>query len=657
MNNINNPDNPVILFIPETGIYPYMRGLAVLGDAVRRRGGRVLVTRDSGQMLRSPIMAMRRISANPSEAEKIIINKANDKVLRGALRKYKFPIIELSNFVDDQLIEEINNIGETYGQSLEDIKFRGFSVGKIAQYDFILETKTPYSSEISEEQRALYLAYIKNTALTVAITENICERLRPSLIINFNEYAQCQAVRYVAELNNVPRMGLSYPVHLGIDTSRFIIGKSVIGYYFFSHCQNWPSVKDTPIAPNSVKACWDDTVFRLFGAGGSHIFSGRKDSDPEIILNKLRLDPRKKTIVAYTSSIDERQGVNTMMEEWRDGPKIVDAFPDQISWLFMLRDYVTNRSDLQVVVRVHPREGSRQFGFDSPHLKQLKAVFSKNTENFIIVWPDTPISSYDLMELADVCLVSWSTIGQEAARLGIPTLASASNMSYPDDDFIQVAITKEEYKKRLDSILKMNYSWKHLVKAVRYYHWRTFIPSLDLGETVPTNFDYLIWPEAPDSKVNLINDILSGKQNIIEYNIKKWQASLPADAEIQESEAMRHGIRNFLDEIFYPPILRIPNSALFFRAYRKGRKILTRLLRKKNIILKSKKSMFKDYNLEFSSDVSRLEELCQKTRQDKNLRILVTDGRCVILINRGKLLRRMSPMLVHLAKLYALSLK
>lgn len=658
MNSINNPDNPVVLFIPEAGIYPYMRGLAVLGDAIKKQGGKVLVTHDTGQMIRSPIMTMYRTSVNASEKEKVKIYKATDKILKRVEQKYGFSTIELSNLVDDKLTREINNLVNVPDKDLENIKYRGFPVGKIAQYDFMLETKFPYALGISEAQKALYLSYIKNTALTVAITDRICERFSPSLIMTYNEYAQCQAVRYSARKNNVPRMALSHPTHFGADTSRFSIKKSVMGYFFYPHCQKWNSVKEIPIAQKFVQECWKDSVFRLFGIGGSHIFSSHKNGDPASIFNKYKLDPKKKTIVVYTSSSDERQGMDVLMKAWGEGQTFTDAFPDQIAWLSTLRDYASNRNDIQIMVRIHPREGSRQFGFDSLHLKQLKATFTDNTPNFYIIWPDDPMSSYDLLELADICLVSWSGMGQEAARLGIPVLACVGNMSYPDDDFIQVATTKEEYKKRLDSMLTMNYTWQHLVKAVRLYHWHTFTPSLDLGETVPIDFmDDTVWPEAPTSKIGLINDILSDKQDLIEYNIKQWQASLPKDAIAKESEAVRQGIRFFLDKTFYPPIAFGKKTMFLFRVYRKARKILFHLFGKKVFVLNSEKYDFPDYRLEFTTGTSHLEKLRKRTKRDKSLRILVEDRLDAILVNKGKMIRRMSPMVIHLAKLHDSSIK
>jgi hypothetical protein len=640
-----------------------MRGLSILGDAIKKRGGKILVTHDTGQMLRSPIMAMHRFSAELSKKEKLKINKINNKYFKIAQRKYKFSTIELSDFIDDNIMAEIDKLVDVPSEDLEKIMFKEFAVGKIAQYDFILETKTPYSLDISNEQKELYLAYIKNTALTVAITNRICLHFQPSVIMTFNDYAQCQAVRYSAESNNVPRMALTYPVHFGIDASRFLIGNLAIGYSLYPHCQKWNIFKHIPIRPESIEQCWADSVFRLFGPGGSHIFSNKKNGDPASIFDKLKLSHTKKTIIVYTSSSDERLGVDILMKTWKEGAPIIDAFPNQASWLVMLRDYALSREDIQIIVRIHPREGSRQFGFDSLYLKHLKSLFTENTKNFYIIWPDDQISSYDLMELADLCLVSWSTVGQEAARLGIPVLAYAGNMTYPDDDFIQVAITQEEYKKKLDLMINFEFTWEHLVKAIRFYHWRTFIPSLDLSETVPMDSeDNSIWPKAPGSKVNIINDILSGKQDLIEYNIKQWQDSLPLDAEFQEAEAMRQGIRYFLDKIFYPPATYGENiDKLLYISGKIWRKYLRRywynLINKHYPPIKKSEYAFIDYTLEFITDTSRLEELCQKTKQNKKLRIIMADGLSAVLIHKGKTLRRMSPVVVRLSRLYEDSLK
>jgi len=651
MNNINNPEKPVILFIPEVGIYPFVRGLAVLGEAIMKKGGRVFITHDTGQMLRSPLMAMHKLPVDASAKEKSRVIKGGEKIFKRVLSKYGFSSIELSDFVDDKLIEEIDIlIAKT--DDLKNLLFRGFPVGKVALYDFILETKYNYSKDLSDDQKDLYKLYIKNTALTVVITDRICKQYNPSLLLTFNAYAQCQAARYGAHINGVPRMTMTYPSHLNVDASRFVIWKTTSWFWRYNHCQNWNTEKNTPIKKEDVDACWDDVIFRLYGTG-SHIFSTHKKNNPSLIFEKLGLSVHKKKIIVYTSSQDEREGAEILMRIWGEDSGVQDAFSNQIEWLCMLQNYASNRDDIEVVVRIHPREGHRRDKFDSHHLKQLKKKFLRNTKNFTIVWPDDPISSYDLMELADICLVPWSLMGQEAARLGIPVLSFTSNMYYPDDDFIQVATTLEEYKRKLDAMINFEFNWYHLVKAVRFYHWRILVPSLDLGDSVPADVqDNTLWPVASNKKVDVINDILSGKKDLIEHSIETWHNSLSVDALEQESEAMQKGIRLFLDKTFYPPISYVQKFGIFYRLYHKIRKIGLHVVGKKVFRKQGLVYSFVDYNLEFTDDVLNIEELRERTKTEKNLRIIVADGLYAILLHKGKKISRMSPMVIRLARLH-----
>lgn len=643
-------NKPVILFIPEAGIYPYLRGLSVLGDAISKNGGKVLVTKCTGQMKRCIMMDMNNCPIDVSEEEKAKLCKKCSNMFCQAKKKYNFEEIDLSELVDEEMENEISDIlKDVSTEEKQNINYMGFPVGKAAQFDFTLMTKYLYGPELGEHHQKIYDTYIKNIAFTTALAKKICKRYDPELLLTFGEYAQYQGARHATILENVKRKAMIYPMHFNADCSRFIIWKNTNEAFFYPHCQRWNDYKNICISSKHVRECWDDAYFRLFTAG-SHIFSPRKAEDPEVIFKKLNLDEKKKTIVVYTSSYDERYVKNIVMDIWKEGPEIIDAFPDQISWLKMLRSYVSYRDDVQIIVRVHPREGSRQFGFDSQHLKQLKKEFSEESSNFTIIWPDDQTSSYDILELADVCLVPWTLMGQEAVRLGIPVLSSTGNMFYPNDDFIQVAIDPEDYKRKLDEIIEMRFTWKHLVKAVRYYHWRAFAPALDLSETVPKDFsDSNIWPEVPDNMSKVINDVLMDKSDLIEYNIENWTKNLPEDAEEQERKEMMRGIRYLLDAFFYPPKLTRELSKAehvinyFWRAF-----VKKNLFNKKII----KEKLFSDYVLRFSDNVTEIDRFVKETKNNKLLRILVADGMHAILINNGKTIKRMSPVAIRLARLH-----
>jgi len=640
-------ESSVVLYIPEAGIYPYLRSLAVLGDAAIKQGKKVYITRCTGQLNRCVVMDMHHLPAQVSKEKKEEICKKCSENISEVQKHYSFSVIELADFIDSITIQEIDKLVNTANDS-EELTYNGFRVGKVAQFDFTLATKYLYNRNLSQDYQEIYKNYIRTISLAVSITDRICKQFKPSLLLTFGEYGHYQGARYATIMNKISRMAVVHPMHLNCDYSQFIIWKNTNEAFFYPHCQKWPKYNDIPIRPYHVKECWDDVFYRLFNKGSSHIFSSKKQTDPCIIFEKLKLNSKKKLAVAYSCSYDERQVKDVVMDVWKEGPQIIDAFPTQIDWLLMLREYVKQRDDLQIVVRIHPREGNRQFGFSSQHLKQLKEAFTENSINFTIIWADDPISSYDLMELADICLVPWSLMGQEAARLGIPVLSCTANMFYADDDFIQVAKNPVEYKNRLDSMLEMKNTLQHLVKAIRYNNWRTFVPALDLRKTVPADYsDDRIWPKAPTNMIKVINDILEGKEDLITYNINQWKGMLSEHSKNEEIAAVLRGIRQFLDAIFYPPKSQT-GPGFWFKVRRKFWQVLTG----KRITFNAMSSAFKDYTLKYSCDTKKINDYIKETQKNQNTRIIVADGAYAILIHRGKLLRRMSPMIVRLAELH-----
>ena len=63
-------------------------------------------------------------------------------------------------------------------------------------------------------------------------------------------------------------------------------------------------------------------------------------------------------------------------------------------------------------------------------------------------------------------------------------------------------------------------------------------------------------------------------------------------------------------------------------------------------------SSFKDYCLEYTEDVSQLDNIIEKTKNDAELGVLIANGAQAIFVRNGRSLQRMSPMLIRLAKLY-----
>jgi hypothetical protein len=647
---------PIVFFLPETGVQSFIRAIGILTTAVLNQRGRALVTKCTGQFIsRCMMQCASFISHDASYIEKNELCKKCSIIFDQAKNYHGFETINLADLINSKIEKEIEEIFTNTLIAPEDIVYKGFHIGIIAQNDYALERKSPYDINLNEKEKNLYFAYVKSTAIAVALSDEIYKIFKPQTFVTLSEYSQCQGVHYIAQKYNVNWLWTSYPAIFNADGSRLTITKKSYTEWYYGHCQRWHQYNFYPISENTISISWQDIIFRWYSSG-SHIYSNSKHDDLELLFNKLGLDKNKKLLVAYTSSSDERYGVDLCSNIWKYNiPKRKFVFEDQIEWLKFLQEYVSKRNDIQIVVRIHPREGiNKNYSFRSSYVEKLQKIFSVNLNNFIIIWPEDPISSYDLAEISHASLIAWSSLGPEFARVGIPALSYCIGTHIQDDDFIQTVGTIEEYKQRLDSIITEDSTWLMLVKAVRFFSWQKIINAFDLSETVPVNIHDGLWHKPPINIEKPIMAVLTGSKELEEYTITDWLKNINLNALENENEANRLGIRILLDKIFYHSIPK-SDKKTFVNKINKGfiKKIYNRINKLRN----SQKGVYTDYNLEFYTDESKIKYYKIKTKKNKNLRILVGCNWYASMIKNGKLVKRMSPMLVRLARIYSESFK
>lgn len=641
---------PVVIFLPETGIEPYARSLAVLADAGRTAGQRVLVTKCTGQLTYCLMMAMHEVSLEDVPMRKkslcAICCAKHDEICTA----YGFEPLNLSQIAIPA--DEIAKKSDAESHDLSSVKYAGFSVGTMAAYDFSLSTKQLYSPEVSPDHLELMRALVHNTMQSLAYARGIIQVYMPAAILCFNEYAACQAVRFCAYSSNIHYVAVSLPMHMGICGALSYCSSDLLPVYTLKHLAQWPAAWNIPIIEKDVKSCFDDVIFRSYGEN-SHLFSPNKEKSLDVLCDNIGVDISKKICVVYTSSLDERYGLDSSLTAWNINPDRADAFESQIEWLQYLQSFVATRDDVQVVVRIHPREGTKKRKGVSGHLVQLQAAFAEQAPDFIIVWPDDPVSSYDLMELADVVLVAWSTMGVESFRVGVPVLAWAGNMYYVDSKCVRVAITKEDYFTVLDEMLHMTPTFEQLCEGIRYYYWRTFIPCIDMSETVDSN-PYLssYWPKAPESCHDIIKDILQGNAaDPVAYNVSQLKAALNEHSHDHERHAILEGIRALIEVTFCPPQHRpVP---LWFRVVRKMLKVLIKKSFEWQENAMPRVQDFAHLQLECLSGLQDEADLRRRTLADSSLRVLVSNGSDSVYYAHGVRLHRTSKLISRLGGYFA----
>ena len=139
--------------------------------------------------------------------------------------------------------------------------------------------------------------------------------------------------------------------------------------------------------------------------------------------NKLWVDssgswnsPRESLALFATSSRDEYESLDI---DWKEA-----SWENQLDSFQAVWDKIKS-SELTPVLRVHPNLLNKQPMSGLREIFEIKRFMRKNPD-FVVVWPSSRVSTYDLISYSDVVIVQNSTVGLEASIRGIPVICTDS---------------------------------------------------------------------------------------------------------------------------------------------------------------------------------------------------------------------------------------
>lgn len=548
----NCPDGTILFFSPEAGVRPHYAAQCVLARTLKEMGHKVLFARCFEIFERCPVMDMYQLPhAVPLETTAETCLKCAGSSIE-MLDAYGLESLDLRAFLTRDVTSKYHQTLLNLPDDLRQFEYESVPFGTLCIHDLVLATKISNFEEVSEENRLAWVKYIKSSLLSYLIIDHICHKFSISQIVHFNDYSLMLGARLAARKHGIPSYTVTLAAHNVIDRRRFLIVADIIWLAFEKQAQAWPAWRDLYLSAAQVKDVVDDLLMR-FGAKSAHTYSPAKTFQEDDIRTRLNLPRDKKLLVAYTSSLDEILAGGMLKSAV--GSTIPDPpqpFKDQIEWLQSLADFVGQRNDLQLVVRIHPREGAnKRDPVNSMHLAKLKDVFDRALPNCLFVWPGEQISSYDLGEAADLVLTSWSTIGLEMARLGASVLTSTNGLlPFPHDDFSEWGKTREEYFSKLEMLLDRPTTLDIIAHAFRWYNLYHLGTSLDLRDVVPTHdFEGLPVFHLPN-EAEAIEDIIVNGKDVIELNLARQMMSQDSASPEEERAALERQLRRIIHFLF-----------------------------------------------------------------------------------------------------------
>ena len=358
--------------------------------------------------------------------------------------------------------------------------------GLLAAASLLLINKTSLGSPLTAQD----WDYYEGTAFTLLQRQEFVAQaikaVGADMVLVFGQYAQNMAALCAARNANIIPVILDQPLNGSIDRTRISFRRSTMITRCFQFHDIWKQSKRI-LGSLELKKLMEGLNITLSGKSPWAYSPPITGSTQGIAVKNIR-----RTIVAFTSSLDEIESSTLLSMGLNENghQKLASVYADQIDWLVDLNTLAEIHGDIEIVVRVHPRTGNEErSGIGSRHLEGLRQR-AATLHKLKFIWPQDPVSSYDLMLTADVVTVSWSSIGIEAAVFGIPVVSAwFSNPTFPADSFVLTPRTADAYKAALVSpdLGHTTQPLDRIYWALDYLAFIRFRTNFDLGGEMARN--------------------------------------------------------------------------------------------------------------------------------------------------------------------------
>jgi len=391
--NFDITQDLVLFFTPEADVIPHFSLQCIIAKNLELQGYKTIFAFCPALFCRCPVMDMYSLSfASVADNKKNVCMRCAT-VFHKVLEHYSLAWVNLNDYLPQGAHEIAQHTVEKAPQNRVDLVFESVPVGKIAIGDYAIGMKHWPEGDLDTHMIMGWESYARSVVITYLSLNSLCEQLPIKRIIRYNDYANNMAATFAGNRHGIPVFTISHASHRGVDLQTATISPKLGGALLKEELKNWHLWRDLPLPPKTINEITLDT-FDRFLPTSSLAYSPAKTNTNSNIRDDLGLTPNKKLLVAFTSSGDELRFLDNLLElsgyEYASPPK---TFANQIDWLHFLIKYVENSDDLELVVRVHPREGaSGRYQTKSHHLELLLNEFNKKYNNTHFIWPDEKIS-------------------------------------------------------------------------------------------------------------------------------------------------------------------------------------------------------------------------------------------------------------------------
>lgn len=311
---------------------------------------------------------------------------------------------------------------------LREIQYKGVSIG-LAILSFYISATRNMEFDINENKRKYFDYLLRENCAFVDVIVDLVDEIHPdSICIHNGRYYENRALYDIAQIR-----GLKFE-------SAEVVGGFNEPYMSCKYVDTLPhSIKKFT---ENVHRSWDESLeteeqkIKV----GTDFYERRKNgiaaADKVYVASQVKgllpegFDRTKKNYVIFNSSSDEIAAIGG---EWDEGESLFDSQYEAIRFLCK-----SAPSNVHFTLRIHPNLNGIPYTYHTDLYK-----LSDEFNNITIIAPESNISSYALLDVADKVIVFGSTMGVEACYWQKPSILIGKAW-YLDLDVCYKPETKEE---------------------------------------------------------------------------------------------------------------------------------------------------------------------------------------------------------------------
>lgn len=387
----------------------------------------------------------------------------------------------IDEYYSSEFDEEVEKkVAELTKENIYEIEFRGYSVGQLASYEFILAHKLSNMDLISDQQFTYFKLYFRNVLKAIFSFEKFFHQVKVDKVLLYNSaYSINSTMVEVAKKFGIPSMFMQAGLNLKhMVDSIYFSHDTIVGYnlnsirYFLNNREKLGfDFQQISLPLDHLSTCYNaKSVFTYSSARNPENFSRLKE--------KLYRGRNYRKIALLTmSSGDETYAADFAVMKFGYVKNATRVFDDPFIWVRETIQHYKKIPDCLLLIRIHPREfPNKRESATSSRIKEYERLFEALPENVIIDHPSDGNSLYDIFELIDFQIAAQSTAGVEGTILGVPLISTVTKLGmYPIPCLAECPSSQEEYFSAINQMNSSSYKRPSRELIFRSLQWYLYL--------------------------------------------------------------------------------------------------------------------------------------------------------------------------------------